>query len=115
MRVMIVDDSQSVRRLIKSVLQSEGAEVIECNDGQEALDIFVKNEPDLVLMDLEMKDVDGFEATRQIIAEFPEARILILTSFDDDTIKAAALAAGASGYLLKGDREQIRKLVRPSD
>lgn len=109
---MIVDDSRTVRLRIKSVLQGEAIEIVEFADGQEAIDGYAAHEPDLVLMDLEMAHVDGFEATRQIKAQFPDARIMILTSFDNDEIKAAALASGASGYLLKQNIEEIRALVR---
>lgn len=113
MKIMIVDDSATVRRKIISVLQSEDVEIVECTDGQEAIEGYAAHHPDLVLMDLEMKHVDGFEATRRIKAQFPEARIMVLTSFADEEIKAAALASGASGYLLKENMEQIRALSRP--
>ena len=113
MKVMIVDDSPTVRRLIKSVLEKEGVEIVECTDGKEAIESFSIHWPDLVLMDLEMKHVDGFEATRQIKAKFPDAQIVILTSFSDENMKAAALASGANAYLLKDDMEQLRALVKP--
>ena len=112
MKIMIVDDSQTIRRLIRSVLQSEGTEIIECSDGQEAIDGYPVHRPDWVVMDLEMGQVDGFEATRQIKSKFPEARIVILTSFDDEFMKAASLASGACAYLLKDNIQEIPTLLR---
>lgn len=111
MKVMIVDDSSTARLVIKSAIANDGIEIVECSDGQEAIDTFALHRPELVLMDLEMKHVDGFEATRQITAKFPDARVIILTSFDDENLKAAALSSGAQGYLLKGNKEQIRALL----
>lgn len=112
MKIMLVDDSKTARGMIRSVLASEGVEVVEFADGQEALAGFIAHRPDLVLMDLEMKEVDGFEGTRRIKAQFPEARIVILTSFNDEFMKAAALEAGASGYVLKDDLNRIRTMIK---
>ena len=112
MKFMLVDDSATARASITSILVSGGAEVVEFTDGQEALAGFAAHRPDWVLMDLEMKQMDGFDATRQIKAKFPNARIVILTSFNDDFLKAAALEAGAIGYVLKNDLSSIRRLIR---
>ena len=112
MKIMLVDDSKTARNKIKTVLAGDGVEVVEFADGQDALAGFSAHQPDWVFMDLEMKEVDGFEATRQIKARFPDARIVILTSFNDEFLKAAALEAGACGYVLKDDVLSIRNLVK---
>ena len=95
------------------MLVADGIEVVEFGDGSEALAGYAAQRPDWVLMDLEMAEVDGFSATRQIKSKFPEARVVILTSFNDEFMKAAAVEAGACGYVLKDDVESIRKLVKP--
>ena len=112
MKIMLVDDSKTARSMIKSVLRTEDIEVLEFTDGQQALAGFAEHRPAWVLMDLEMKHMDGFEATRQIKAQFPDARIVILTTFDDEFMKAAALEAGACGYVLKADARNIRNLIQ---
>ncbi|MBM3835801.1 MAG: response regulator [Verrucomicrobia bacterium] len=76
MKVMIANDSRMARRVIRSSLPSEGIEIVECTCGQEAIDGYPVHRPDLVLMDLERKHVDGFEATRQIKSRFPDTRIM---------------------------------------
>jgi DNA-binding NarL/FixJ family response regulator len=101
-RVLIVDDSQSVRELLKMTLAGVAEVVGECADGEDALDCYEANRPDWVLMDWEMR-TDGLTATRRIIKAHPEARILIVTSHDDDTLRGAANEAGARGYVLKDD------------
>ena len=112
MKIMIVDDSPTARSLLRTILQGPETELVECADGQEAITGYPVHRPDWVVMDLEMGQVDGFEATRQIKAQFPEARIVILTSFDDEFMKAASLAAGACGYVLKENIRQIPQLLQ---
>ena len=111
---MLVDDSLTARTSIRSLLTDDGLEVVEFTDGQQALAGYAEHRPDWVLMDLEMKEVDGFEATRQIKAQFPHARIVILTSFNDEFLKASALAAGALTYVLKNNVDRIRRLIEKS-
>jgi DNA-binding NarL/FixJ family response regulator len=82
-------------------------------DGSAAIDLVEKEKPDLVLMDLKMPVTNGVEATRQIRAKFPEVKILVLTTFDNDEWVFDALHAGASGYLLKDTpREELIKAIR---
>jgi DNA-binding NarL/FixJ family response regulator len=82
-------------------------------DGSTAIDLVAKEKPDLVLMDLKMPVTNGVEATRQIRAKYPEVKILVLTTFDNDEWVFDALHAGASGYLLKDTpREELIKAVR---
>jgi DNA-binding NarL/FixJ family response regulator len=84
----------------------------ECGDGAHALAIYSQTRPDWVLMDILMPGVDGFAATREIKRQFPEAKILIVTSYDDDELKAMAHKAGACGYLLKDDISGLLKYLR---
>lgn len=102
-RILIVEDQEPMRDLLKVLLNDHAEIVGECTDGSEALDAYSKLKPDWVLMDIGMQNVDGLVATRRIIAEHPKAKILIVTDYDDKDLREAALTAGASGYLLKED------------
>lgn len=102
-RVMLVDDHYVVRMGLVTVLQfDKGIEVAaHAEDGNEAVELFRKHRPDVTLMDVRMPVCDGIEATRAIRGEFPEARILMLTTYDMDEDLHRAISAGAVGYLLK--------------
>jgi DNA-binding NarL/FixJ family response regulator len=102
LKILIVDDNPQARTMIKHYLHELADVVAECADGADALDCYEKNRPDWVLMDWEMR-TDGLTATRRIIKAHPEARILIVTQHDDDSLRDAALAAGARGFVLKDD------------
>jgi len=111
-RVLVVDDHAVVRRGIRALLATEEAiEVVgEAQNGQEALEQIKVLRPDVILLDLIMPKVDGIEVTRQVVAQNPEARILVLTSFAADDKVFPAIKAGALGYLLKDSSP--RELVR---
>lgn len=102
-KIMIVDDHDMVRiGLHISVDSKPGLEVVaQAKDGQQAFEFYKKYQPDVVLMDLLMPDVGGVEATKKIIAFDPDARIIALTSYDDDSLIHAAIEAGVTSYLLK--------------
>jgi DNA-binding NarL/FixJ family response regulator len=102
-RVLVADDHFIVRIGLMSVVNTEPdmRVVGEAADGAQAVDVFVKTNPDLVLMDLRMPIKDGIEATKEIRSKQPEARILMLTTFDGDTDIHRAIQAGAQGYILK--------------
>jgi DNA-binding NarL/FixJ family response regulator len=102
-RVICIDDHPLVRKGIASMLANEPDMrlVGEASDGAEAVEIYKKLRPDVVLMDLRMPRVDGVAATREIRREAPDARIIALTSYDGDQEIQGALEAGVFGYLLK--------------
>ena len=101
-RVVIADDQALVRTGFRMILTARGIEVVgEAADGAEAVDAVRRLHPDVVLMDIRMPTMDGLEATRRILATPSTCRVLILTTFDLDQYVYAALAAGASGFLLK--------------
>ena len=102
-RIVIVDDQALVRAGFRMVLDSQpDLEVVgEAIDGADALRVLDRVEADVVVMDIRMPTMDGLEATRRILAETPDCRVLMLTTFDLDRYVYAALAAGASGFLLK--------------
>ena len=114
-RVLVADDQSMVRAGFRMLLGGEeGIEVVaEAANGLEAIDKAARHEPTVVLMDIRMPELDGLEATRRILAADPEARVLILTTFDLDGYVYEALRAGASGFVLKDDPpEQLIAAVR---
>ena len=102
-KILIVEDQRIVREGLRAVLEDEPeiAIVGEAANGQEALELFARLRPDVVLMDLQMPVVDGPEATRRIRELHPEAHILVLTTYATDEFIFKALRGGAKGYLLK--------------
>ena len=102
-RVALVDDQPRVRVGLRMILESEDdIEVCyEATNGAEAIELAATDLPDVILMDIRMPGVDGLAATQQIIAAHPQARVVILTTFDDDDYLYGALRSGASGFLLK--------------
>jgi DNA-binding NarL/FixJ family response regulator len=102
-RVLVADDHFIVRIGLMSVVNTEPdmRVVGEAADGAQAVEVFLKTSPDLVLMDLRMPIKDGIEATKEIRSKQPDARILMLTTFDGDTDIHRAIQAGAQGYILK--------------
>ena len=106
-RVMIVEDQQLIRRAFKTMLSLEPDidVVAEAGDGQEAVRLAKLSRPDVVLMDLQMPRLGGVPATRSILADNADIRIIVLTTFDTDEMVFDAIAAGASAYLLKDAEE----------
>lgn len=114
-RVMIIDDHQIVRQGLVALINTEpGLTVIaEGCDGQQAVELFRQQQPDVTLMDLRMPVLTGVEATKLIRKEFPQARIIVLTTFDGDEDIYRALQAGAQSYLLKGvSFEDLTEAIR---
>jgi DNA-binding NarL/FixJ family response regulator len=102
-RILCADDHSLVRKGIASILANESdiRLVAEASNGREAVEQFRQHRPDVTLMDLRMPELDGIEASRQILREFPDANIIALTSYDGDQEIYRALEAGVKGYLLK--------------
>src|SRR6202522_877493 len=114
-RVLSVDDHPLLRGGIAALIgnQTDMEVVAEACNGREALEQFRKHRPDVTLMDLQMPDMDGIEAMVAICSEFPEARLLVLTTYKGDTQVLRALKAGARAYLLKGLlRKELLETIR---
>jgi DNA-binding NarL/FixJ family response regulator len=103
-RILTVDDHPLLRKGIASLVNAEPdlKLVAEASNGKEAIDAFRSHQPDVTLMDLQMPAVDGIDAINAIRGEFPDARIIVLTTYSGDTQVLRALKAGAKGYILKG-------------
>jgi DNA-binding NarL/FixJ family response regulator len=102
-RILLVDDQRLMREGLRILLELEpGLEIVgEAGDGETALEAYAELQPDVVLMDVRMPGMDGVEATWRLREHWPEARVVILTTFDDDEYVFEGLRAGARGYLLK--------------
>lgn len=109
MNVLIIDDDKLVSLSLKTILEaSDDIQVAGIgNDGTEALELYEKHQPDVLLMDIRMKDMSGLEAGKEILQKYPDAKILFLTTFSDDEYIVKALHMGAKGYLLKQNFESI--------
>jgi len=114
-RVVFVDDHEMVRIGVSAYLsaQPDIKVVGEAADGKKGVELALELRPDIILMDLVMKEMDGIEATKQIIENWPEAKVIIVTSFLDDEKVYPALEAGATSYMLKTSKaDEIANAVR---
>lgn len=114
-QVVLADDHAVVRKGIREFLEEEGdIEVVaEAATGAEAVALTVEHQPDVAVLDIQMPELTGIEAARQIKAQLPEVKVLVLTAYDDDPYIFAMLQAGASGYILKNaPSEELVRAVR---
>lgn len=114
MRIIIVDDDVLVAGALKTILEMD-SEIKVCGigqDGKDAIELYRTFRPDVLLMDIRMQNVSGLEASRQILEEDPQARILLLTTFSDDEYIVKALTYGVKGYLLKQDYQNILPAIK---
>ena len=114
-RVVIADDHPVVRAGLRGMLEPESdIEVVgEATNGREAVSLVGRLEPEVVLMDLQMPELDGVAATKQIRERYPETNVLVLTTFDTDADVTRAISAGATGYLLKdAPRQDLFQAIR---
>lgn len=109
MRVIVVDDDKLVAISLETILEADSAVTVTAigENGMEAVELYREHVPDVLLMDIRMQQMDGLEAAEQILQEYPEAKILFLTTFSDDEYIVKALKMGAKGYILKQDFEGI--------
>ena len=109
MKIVIADDDIFVSGALKTILEASGKITVAAtgSDGTEAVDLYRVYQPDVLLMDIRMKEKSGLDASAEILEEFPDAKILLLTTFSDDEYIVKALKLGAKGYLLKQDYASI--------
>ncbi len=112
MNLLIVEDNARMRGMIKTVVSDLADRIFECADGDEALASYKQHKPDWVLMDVRMKHTDGLTATRQIKAEFADAKIIVVTNYNDAKVQEAAMNAGAIGYVLKENLLEVRSFLK---
>lgn len=114
MKVVVIDDDKLVAISLKTILEAnEDISVVATGyNGEEAIALYGEHQPDVLLMDIRMEVMSGLEAAERILKEFPEAKILFLTTFSDDEYIIKALSMGAKGYILKQDFEGIVPALR---
>ena len=113
LRVIVADDDALVRRVLRDVLQRAGIVVIaEAGGGREAVELTLYYKPDVVLMDLLMPGTDGIAATREILAGQPDAKIVMITSSEDEELGLLSLRMGACGFLSKTREHRVDPAAR---
>lgn len=117
MNIVIIDDDILVSNALKTILEVSGEITVSGSgtDGTQAVELYRRYQPDVLLMDIRMKEMNGLEASARILTEFPEAKILLLTTFSDDEYIIRALHLGAKGYLLKQDYASILPALKAVD
>src|SRR5262245_7269769 len=111
MRVLIVDDNEAMRRTIRTFIQDLADEIAECSSGLAALEYYPTFKPDWILMDIRMADIDGLTATREIKRTCGDARVIIVTSYDEPSLREEAAEAGACAYVIKDNLKQLADLI----
>jgi two-component system chemotaxis response regulator CheY len=100
--VLIVDDSPIMRRNLRSILTQAGCQVIaEAGNGEEGFQAYEKHQPDLVTMDITMPIMNGIHAVKKIVSAYPEARIIVISAFDQRNMVFEAMESGARNYIIK--------------
>lgn len=109
MRIVLIDDDQLVCMSLKMILETDSDITVEAvgNDGSEALPLYREHNPDVLLMDIRMKGMNGTDALAELIKVYPDAKVLFLTTFVDDEYIVKALELGAKGYIVKQNYENI--------
>ena len=111
MKVLIVEDNPKMRRMLSDFIGYKFEKIYECADGDEAFALYERHHPDWILMDWQMPNKDGITATREIMAEYPAAKICLVTSFNDDFLRSEALEAGAKGFILKRNLSELQRVL----
>jgi CheY-like chemotaxis protein len=109
--ILIVDDNAGMRQTVKAMLMERDSAFCECDDGSKALEMYRTYHPDWVLMDVRMPIVDGITATHRIKEVFPDARIIIVSGYNDPLLKKQAHEAGAISYVLKDDLSPLLNII----
>jgi DNA-binding NarL/FixJ family response regulator len=112
MRILIAEDNPLMRRYLKNLVSDMSAVVFECGDGRRAVSLYRELKPDVVLMDVCMPEMDGLEALRAIISEYPRALVLIVTEHDESVYRMEAERCGAAAYFLKDRLQEVRDYLQ---
>lgn len=111
-QILVVDDSSIMRKMIKQTLEAESHQIVgEAKNGKDAVKLYKQLKPDIVTMDITMRDMDGFAAAKQILSFDPKARIIFLSNLDEDKYSEDAKSIGAMGYVNKHNTKAIIRLI----
>jgi len=111
MKLLLVDDNDRIREIMRIIFSPHFDEVIECKDGVEAIIKFNKELPDWVVMDIKMKGMDGIEATSKIISSYPDAKVIIVSQFNDALTVDSAMEAGAIEFVSKENLHRVIEVI----
>lgn len=111
-RILVVDDSSMMQKMIRKTLEEGGHTIVgDARNGKEAIDLYKSLSPDLVTMDITMREMDGFEAAREILELDQEAKIIFLSNLDEEKYSTDAQQVGAKGYVNKHKSREILSLI----
>ena len=105
---IIVDDNRGMRETLRNIITDYVSVVAECEDGSEIVESYRIHHPDWVFMDISMKNVDGVTATKLLTKEFPEAKVIMVSNYEDEEIKRMTELAGSIGFIQKEKLQNIR-------
>lgn len=111
MKILIVDDNKNTRRLIRNIMEPYGHQFVESEDGTGAIQSYISELPDCVLMDYEMPGISGITAAKEIISAYPNAKIYMVTMFDDEHLREAALKAGINQFISKENLTDLPNIL----
>jgi len=111
MKLLLVDDNDRIRKMMRNIYSPHFEEVIECSDGSEAVIEFNDSNPDWVVMDIKMKTMDGIEATKKIVSSRPDAKVIIISQFNDASTIDAAMSAGAVQFVSKENLYKVIEVI----
>jgi DNA-binding NarL/FixJ family response regulator len=109
--IVIAEDKAEVRRMIRKLIEDIDGDIVECSDGDEAIKAYETNQPDFVLLDINMQPLDGLTAAKEILSRHPEAKIIIVSQHQDDQTRATALSIGILAFVGKDDLTPLRDLI----
>lgn len=110
--LLIVDDNAEMRQLVKQIVRKQSDAIFECEDGDEVLTAYDAHRPDWVVMDVEMKRMDGLTATAALVSVYPQAKVVVVTKYADANTREAAMKAGAVFFVGKDDLLGLRSILR---
>ena len=111
MKILIVEDNKLFRREMISLIKKDDNEIFQCEDGINVESMYERFQPDIVLMDIKMKIMNGLEATKILTAKYPDANVIILTNLQDEKLEERAMRYGAKGFLMKENLNQLNELI----
>jgi len=111
MNLLIVEDNTKILNMLKEMFQPHFEKIYECNNGLSAISEYKMNKPDWVFMDIKMEGMNGIKATGEITRQFPGARIIIVTNYNDTEFRKEAKFSGAVGYVLKENLYEIFNVI----
>ncbi len=115
MKFLIVDDNREFRTLLREIIHKEGDEFIELDDGLHVNSIYKEFNPDWVLLDIVMKNVNGIKAAEKLIEEFPEARFVFVSGYTEERYRKKASKLGAAGFVSKENLAEIKRILNKDE